>query len=320
LYRILAGCAALAAQVVVSAALAAEPVGSLASAGSDPLAALPRFEAQSADGTGSAYPLGHFDHYDLSTLKHHASSVAWLTAGVYASTLALGVLDWDWGTASFSLADEGFFGRKTDHGGTDKIGHAYSTYLLSDLFTFAIGRNAADPQGAALSGAILGMGVMTTVEVLDGFSSHGLSWEDLVVDAAGAAFSYLRNTVPGLRDKVDFRIEYIPSGNTDWYRPHADYMGHKYLLALKLAGFDQLEHTPLRFVELHAGYYARGYHREDKIAGETRRREPFLGIGLNLQELLFSQPSVRDTTAGRIARRTLEYVQVPYTRISGPYD
>jgi hypothetical protein len=317
LKSLLAGCAALAAQVVVSAALAAEPGEFLASAGSDPLAALPDFVAQPAGGTEATYATSH---YDFSTLSHHVSSVAWLTAGVYATTVAFGVLDWDWGTASFSLADEGFFGRNTDHGGTDKLGHAYSTYLLSDLFTFAIRRKAANPHGAALSGAVLGMGVMTMVEVLDGFSSHGLSWEDLVVDAAGAAFSYLRNTVPGLRDKVDFRIEYIPSGNVEWYRPHADYMGQKYLLAFKLAGFDQLEHTPLRFVELHAGYYARGFHREDKIAGESRRREPFVGIGLNLQELLFSQPSVRDTTAGRIGRFTLEYVQVPYTRISHPYD
>jgi hypothetical protein len=317
LKSILAGCAALTAQVFVSAALAAEPGGPLARAGSDPLAALPRFVAQPAGGTAAAYAAGH---YDLSTLNHHVGSVAWLTAGVYATTVAFGVLDWDWGTASFSLADEGFFGRNTAHGGTDKLGHAYSTYLLSDLFTFAIRRKAANPQGAALSGAILGMGVMTMVEVLDGFSGHGLSWEDLVVDAVGASFSYFRNTVPGLRDKVDFRIEYMPSGNVEWYRPHADYMGHKYLLAFKLAGFDQLEHTPLRFVELHAGYYARGFHREDRIAGESRRREPFIGIGLNLQQLLFSQPSVRDTTVGRIGRFTLEYVQVPYTRISHPYD
>jgi hypothetical protein len=261
----------LAAQVVVSAALAAEPVGPLGTAGSDPLAALPRFEAQAAGGTAAAYPAGH---YDFSTLSHHVSSVAWLTAGVYATTVAFGVLDWDWGTASFSLADEGFFGRNTSHGGTDKLGHAYSTYLLSDLFTFAIRRRAANPRGAELSGAILGMGVMTMVEVLDGFSGHGLSWEDLVADAVGAGFSYFRNTVPGMRDKVDFRIEYIPSGNVEWYRPHADYMGHKYLLAFKLAGFDQLEHTPMRFVELHAGYYARGFHREDKLAGETGGASP----------------------------------------------
>ena len=86
------------------------------------------FEAQPAGGTAVVHAASH---YDISTLKHHVSSVAWLTAGVYASTLTLGVLDWDWGTASFSLADEGFFGRDTDHGGTDKIGHAYSTYLLS---------------------------------------------------------------------------------------------------------------------------------------------------------------------------------------------
>jgi hypothetical protein len=304
--------AAMAAQLMLSAAMAGEPGSPVPLAGGlDPLASLPPFEALPAGAAGG---------YDIATLGHHVSSVAWLTAGVYAGTLAFGVLDWNWGTTSFNFHDEGFFGRGTSHGGTDKLGHAFSTYLLSDFFTHAIRRRAADPEWAELSGAVLGMGVMTTVEVLDGFSEHGLSWEDLVVDALGAGFSYLRNTVPGLRDKVDFRVEWMPSGNVEWYRPHADYMGQKYLLAFKLAGFDRLEQTPLRYVEVHAGYFARGFHREDRLDGESKRREPYIGVGLNLQELLFGWPAVRQTTAGRIGRHTLQYVQVPYTYIAHPYD
>ena len=308
---------ALAAQLMLATAMAGEP-GSLVPSlqgDLDPLASTPTFEALPSGAAG-----GYTAAYDVDTLAHHATSIPWVTAGVYASTFALGVLDWDWGTASFSFADEGFFGRDTPNLGVDKLGHVYSTYLLSDLFTFAVRRRAANPEWAELSGAILGMGVMTTVEVLDGFSSHGLSWEDLVVDAMGAGFSYLSNTVPGMRDKVDFRIEYLPSGNVDGFRPHSDYTGQKFLLAFKLAGFDGLAETPLRYVEVHAGYFARGFTRDEKLEGEKLRREPYVGIGLNLQELLFGWPSVRDTTAGRIGRHTLQYVQVPYTYVAHPYD
>ena len=178
-----------------------------------------------------------------------------------------------------------------------------------------------DPEGAELTGVALSMGVMTTVELLDGFSGHGFAWQDMVMNAAGAGFSYVRNTVPGLRDKLDFRFEYVPSGNDDDnFRPYSDYSGQKYLLALKLSGFDALEETPLRFVELHAGYFARGFTDKEQEEGDDLRREPYVGIGINMSELLFGQGPLRDTLVGRVGRGTLEYIQVPYTYAAYPYD
>jgi hypothetical protein len=155
---------------------------------------------------------------------------------------------------------------------------------------------------------------MSFIEVADGFASdHGFSYEDIIADAVGAAFSYFRNTVPGLRDKLDYRVQYTPRQVED---PVNSYMSQKYLLALKLSGFEELKPTPLRFVEFHVGYFARGFGEGDAQRGVPRTRSLFAGIGLNLNELLFSNPDVRRTWAGNVASSTLEYLQIPYTSIS----
>jgi hypothetical protein len=79
------------------------------------------------------------------------------------------------------------------------------------------------------------------------------------MDLLGAGFSILRNSVPDLRETLDFfRMEYQPSGYKG-FDPLADYAGQKYLFALKLASFEAIRESPLRFVELHAGYYTRGF-------------------------------------------------------------
>jgi hypothetical protein len=174
------------------------------------------------------------------------------------------------------------------------------------------------------------MGLMTYIEVFDGFSKdHGFSNEDLAVDATGALFSVVRRTVPGLREKVDFRLLYTPDRGTlralsCFPKPHCekdgktarspitDYTNQRYLLAVKLAGFPQVRSTPLRFVEFHAGYYARGYTQEEEARGEPLRRRLFAGAGLNVGELLFRR---RSTGLSKAASSVLEYIQLPYTAV-----
>ena len=152
---------------------------------------------------------------------------------------------------------------------------------------------------------------MTYVEVLDGFSEdHGFSYEDMIVDAAGIAFSVLRNKVPGLAEKVDFRLEWFPSDRDGLSGPVTDYMGQKYLLAIKPAGFEGLRDTPLRFTELHLGYYARGFKNERK---EERERNLYVGLGLNLGEIYEAVTNDDRSLPSQAVRTGLEYIQVPYT-------
>jgi len=253
--------------------------------------------------------------YGFSTFGQQAASVPLEFGALFAAITYIGIKNWNWGNSSFRFHPEHWFGRSTGSGGTDKLGHFYTTYVMSDLLFHAIRRNSYLQDGAELTAATLAVGLMFYVEIFDGYSGdHGFSREDMTMDLLGAGFSILRNSVPGLRETLDFRMEYQPSGYKG-FDPLADYAGQKYLFALKLAGFEAIRESPLRFVELHAGYYTRGFTREERALGLDKERNLYFGVGLNLQELLFGAPAIKSHWAGQVGRSVLEYVQVPYTSL-----
>ncbi len=75
------------------------------------------------------------------------------------------------------------------------------------------------------------------------------------------------------------------------------------LVALKGAGFENLEGTPLEYLEFQVGYYTRGYNEFVAGGPETRRRTLYVGVGLNVTRLL---SHVWET-------RLFDYLQVPGT-------
>lgn len=267
--------------------------------------------------------------YDSGVFWKQAGSAPWRLGGAAAAITATGFANWNWGSSRFKFKREGWFGKNTANGGMDKLGHAYSTYVLTEFLTDGIRAGPGTDRSRSYTAAILAMGLMTYIEVFDGFSAdHGFSHEDLVVDGVGALLSVARRTVPGLREKLDFRLHYIPTNGvfrsiSCFPAPHCeddegtartpitDYGGQRYLLALKLSGFEELRQTPLRLVELHAGYFARGFTREEEVRGDPVRRRIFFGVGLNVSELLF--PGRSGGGAGKAARSALEYLQLPYT-------
>jgi hypothetical protein len=251
--------------------------------------------------------------YSADNFLDQTALVGWDFAGILALNAYYGMSSENWGSTSFHFSNEGWFGKDTYALGMDKLGHAYGTYLYSEYFTQRIAHQTDNLAGAAVTGAILGFGVQSTVEFYDAYSTDfGFSKEDLIADGIGAGFSVLRSTVPGLAEKLDFRMEYVGTSKIEDFSPFNDYKGQKYLLALKLSGFEALEDTPFRFVELQAGYFARGFTKQERAQGAELRREPYFAIGFNLQELLDAKP-IRNEVPFLAAKRTLEYIQLPYT-------
>ncbi len=258
--------------------------------------------------------------YDANRFWDQSRAVVWDVAIIWGLVTYFGFKNWEWGTSDFTVTSEGWFGEDTKYGGVDKLGHAYTGYLLTEYFSNRVAHTADDPRGAIFTGAILGMSTQMLVEIFDGFSGgYGASYEDVIANGLGVGFSVVENLVPGLDEKIDFRLEYIPSEFSN-FAPVTDYAGQKYVLALKLSGFEELEETPLRFVELQAGYFARGFTDAEMEADVEKRRVPYVAIGFNLNELLGEVDGARETLPGLALSRALEYVQVPYTYIATTQD
>lgn len=244
-------------------------------------------------GAAAAEDHGETERWRKALTANAAAAAAVLTYGAFA---------WDYGSESFNVASEGYFGGDTRHGGADKVGHAYTGYAFGRGFAHAYESWGYTHERSAAFGALSSLGLTTLIEIGDGFSAYGLSPEDLVMNSAGALGAWALHRSPALARRLDFRVSWEPSfGQGDIV---TDYDHLKYLLALKLNGFESLGDSPLRWVELHVGFYTRGYQDSD----DTRRQNLFVGIGLNLSELL--------TRAGW--RRTgvfLQYFQPPGTSL-----
>jgi hypothetical protein len=270
--------------------------------------------------------LGALPGLDLETLPGPAEDpgyglgdavvdARWEVGGLFAGITLIGATSWKWGSSSFAFADEGFFGDDTGSGGMDKLGHAYSSYLIAELIAARLDDHTS-PGRASAYAAVLATGLMLYVETFDGFSGdHGFAWQDLVANTTGIAFSVLRRNVPAVAEFLDYRMAYWPSGEWWRYRPLSDYNGQTYILAFKLSGFEALAGTGLDWFEIHAGYGIDDWDGRSYAPGDGSRSEAYLGIGIDLERLLVRPWSGRAPTAARWAGTGLTYIQPPFTSL-----
>jgi len=256
----------------------------------------------------SSAPAGAEDAFAHFRSLPKEKKVLYTNLGVAGFIAAYGIANWDYGGRWPSQRSEGWFGRDTREGGVDKLGHLYGTYALSHALSSLYRSWGFQEDDAGLVGALSALGLQTFMELGDSFTSYGFAYEDVVMNAAGAAAGYLLWRHPTLRRKLDLRIEYRPAfDNADVF---TDYEHQKYLLALRLDGFDAVPPGPLRYLELHLGYYARGY---SDGAPENDERNVYVGIGINLSRIAREHGLSRTSTI-------LRYVQPPATYLSAERD
>lgn len=238
-----------------------------------------------------------------------------LAIGLYGSS------NWwqDGLTGDFRTVNEGWFGRDTNAGGTDKLGHAFSTYAATRLLAQCFEELGNSPDDALWLGAATSFGTLLTVELVDGFSKKfRFSKEDVIMNAIGTGLGILFEKNRKLDDLLDFRLMYWPSSDArrlNQVDPAGDYSGQTYLLVAKASGVPALRQIePLKYFELAVGYGARGYEPEN---GTERSRHLYLGVSLNLAELFDATlfRNSRNSRAQRITNTVLEYVQVPGTAV-----
>lgn len=283
---LLAGCAKLA----LLACLAAAPVAAQTATAQAPLA-LP----------------------DAPAGRHTAA----ILVGTSLALAAYGKSNWwqDGFRGRFNTVNEGWFGQHTYSGGADKLGHFYMTYAGSRLLTRVLAWDGASDAHALNVAAWYTLGAFAAIEVADGFSKEwDFSREDMLMNAAGVGIGVLLERRPDLDRVFDVRMLYRPSRETGRrFDPFGDYSGQTYLLVTKLAGFPALRRRGmLRYVEIAVGYGARAYEDHGSKGGA---RNIYVGVSLNLSELIGNVQAGQAGTARRWANTALEYVQIPGTAL-----
>ena len=211
-----------------------------------------------------------------------------------------GLATWDYGSSGLHTGDEGWFEKDSKYGGADKLGHFWATYTFSDALTGLYKSWGYAPEKASAYAALSSWTVQAFMELGDATSeSQGFSWADMTLNTVGALTSVLMERYPELDRKIDFRVEYI--FNVPVNGIFDDYSNQYYSVVLKLDGFDAIENTFLKYVELHGGYYTRGYGEDEEDS-----RSLYTGVTLNISRL-FDQQGYKKT--GKV----LEYIQLPYT-------
>ena len=233
-----------------------------------------------------------------------------LNTAVVGTVALIGAGSWDYCTSSFHFNDEGWFDPDTKFGGSDKLGHAFSGYALTNIYNSIYKHWGYSEDKALLGGVLSSWSQMTLIEFGDGFSDeYGFSWEDELMDTIGVGLAYLRLRYPTLKDKFDFRMEWLPSpafrhGDRTAF---TDYSGQKYLIALKPDGFLKTDNSLIKAVEFQVGYYSRGYAENERyFNGE--KRYAYFGVGLNMTYIL-------EQLTGYRFGGIFDYVQIPFTYI-----
>jgi VanZ family protein len=229
-----------------------------------------------------------------------------LNGGSVAAILVYGLLQWDYGESNFNFENEGWFQHDTKYGGADKLGHFWTSYALSHLYSYIYRKWGYSGKEANLYGSLSSLGVNAFMELADGFSpSQGFSYEDMIMNILGCGAGYIWGKYPNLARKIDFRIEYTPEFNSDDLGIATNYERHRFLIAIKADGFEFVKNRYLKYLELHGGYYAHNYEDYEVGGPDDRKRYLYVGIGFNVSRLL--QKFVNT--------RVFDYLQIPYTSV-----
>lgn len=246
-----------------------------------------------------------------------------LIIGGYSALVAwYGYASW-WQQSSdhFNVRYEHWFSEDSPKGGTDKLGHAYSTYLTTRLLTHGL-RWAGYPHRnaikiAGISATAIGLGI----EILDGFTrDFGFSYEDFAMNLVGASLGMYLQRNSDLDEMVDFRLLYersLQAKNLGINDPIDDYAGQTYLMIFKLDGIDALAELPvIKYLEFALGYGAKGYQPLGAGDSFPKERTIYYGISANLTKMFHDmthKKPVHPTTFETISKEFLEYIQIPNT-------
>ncbi|NRB59251.1 MAG: DUF2279 domain-containing protein [Winogradskyella sp.] len=180
----------------------------------------------------------------------------------------------------------------------DKLGHVFSAYQLGQLGANTLNWAGVSEKNQLLYGATLGLGFLTAVEVMDGFSQEwGFSWGDMMANGLGTGlyvgqellweeqrillkYSFSRS------DFVSQRPEKLGNGLSEEFLK--DYNGQTYWLSANISTFFKTENFP-KWLNIAFGYGADGMltgnPNDDNFLNQNRVRQFYLSLDVDLTRI-----------------------------------
>lgn len=237
----------------------------------------------------------------------------WSKEAKYYTTLGIlwtGVLvheEYTWDLdRSFHFQQERWFEKDTKSAGNDKVGHVYSAYFLVRTLTPTYEHYGYTKEEAIRKAVFSSFLLMTTMEIADGFTSFGFSWNDLAANSLGQYLGYLMEKKPRLNELFEFRsMPYssfeVGAGKTDLHKHSRTVINLKHFVAFKFSGLDATKDTTLRYFDLHLGYDVTYQPNTDDFD-----RNMFVGFNINVGNVLRNVSDSKWLLA-------FDLIQLPYT-------
>jgi hypothetical protein len=209
----------------------------------------------------------------------------------------------------------------------DKLGHAFGSYVYSDLGYRYLRRSGQNRKQALVFGATLGLVLQTPVEIMDGIhEGYGFSAGDMIANAAGSAFVVSQQLLFD-EQVAKLKFSYWESDEARWANGYlgrtaldrllSDYNGHTYWMSLPVNRLWRADRIP-PWLSVAAGYGAGGVYGEFEnireyqgvAIPETRRyRQYLLSLDIDWTRLTPRSPLLRNLFAA------LTYVKLPFPAI-----
>ena len=180
----------------------------------------------------------------------------------------------------------------------DKLGHVFSSYQLGRIGAQTLNWAGVSKQDQLLYGSTLGLGFLTVVEVMDGFSEEwGLSWTDMLANTFGTGL-YVGQELLWQEQRVVLKYSFHRTqfaqerpdqlGNGLFEEILKDYNGQSYWLSANIKSFIKSEKIP-NWLNLAFGYGAEGMltgnANDDFVQNENRVRQYYLSLDIDLSKI-----------------------------------
>ena len=180
----------------------------------------------------------------------------------------------------------------------DKLGHVFSSYQLGRIGAQSLNWAGVSERDQLLYGSTLGLGFLTAVEVMDGFSEEwGFSWSDMVANTIGTGL-YVGQELLWHEQRVVLKYSFHRTrfaqerpdklGNGLFEEFLKDYNGQTYWLSANIKSFVKSEAIP-SWLNLAFGYGAEGMltgNANDALfPNQNRVRQYYLSLDVDLSRI-----------------------------------